>query len=124
MIKKNIDVFLSSEASITVERVESDSIFSEVDLSIYKGKDGYTPIKGIDYFTEEDIESLKEIFALKDHTHDNMGGSSKAICGTFKAGELKVGQGLDNKNSKNNPKWVDNVTPVNAVNLNEIEDKL
>ena len=124
MIKKNIDVFLSSEASITVERVESDSIFSEVDLSIYKGKDGYTPIKGIDYFTEEDIESLKEIFALKEHTHDNMGGSSKAICGTFKAAELKVGQGLDNKNSKNNPKWVDNVTPVNAVNLNEIEDKL
>jgi hypothetical protein len=53
-----------------------------------------------------------------------MGGSSKAICGTFKAGELKVGQGLDNKNSKNNPKWVDNVTPVNAFNLNEIEDKL
>lgn len=124
MIKKNIDVFLSSEASITVEKIESDNIFSEVDLSIYKGKDGYTPIKGIDYFTEEDIDSLKEIFALKDHTHDNMGSATKAICGTFKAGELKVGQGLDNKNSKNNPKWIDNVTPVNAVNLNEIEDKL
>jgi hypothetical protein len=124
MIKKNIDVFLSSEASITVEKIESDNTFSEVDLSIYKGKDGYTPIKGIDYFTEEDIESLKEIFALKDHTHDNMGNVSKAICGTFKAGELKVGQGLDNKNSKNNPKWIDNVTLVNAVNLNEIEDKL
>ena len=124
MIKKNIDVFLSSEASITVEKIESNNTFSEVDLSIYKGKDGYTPIKGIDYFTEEDIESLKEIFALKDHTHDNMGNVSKAICGTFKAGELKVGQGLDNKNSKNNPKWIDNVTPVNAVNLNEIEDKL
>lgn len=124
MIKKNIDVFLSSEASITVEKIESNNTFSEVDLSIYKGKDGYTPIKGIDYFTEEDIESLKEIFALKDHTHDNMGNVSKAICGTFKVGELKVGQGLDNKSSKNNPKWVDNVTPVNAVNLNEIEDKL
>ena len=25
---------------------------------------------------------------------------------------------------KNSPKWVDNVTPVNATNLNEIEDKL
>jgi hypothetical protein len=124
MIKKNIDVFLSSEASITVEKIESNNTFSEVDLSIYKGKDGYTPIKGIDYFTEEDIESLKEIFALKDHTHDNMGSATKAICGTFKAGELKVGQGLDNKSSKNNPKWIDNVTPVNAVNLNEIEDKL
>ncbi len=124
MIKKNIDVFLSKEANITVEKVESDGIFSEVDLSIYKGKDGYTPIKGIDYFTEEDIESLKEIFALKDHTHDNMGSVTKAICGTFKAGELTVGQGLDNKSSKNIPKWIDNVTPVNAVNLNEIEDKL
>lgn len=124
MIKKNIDIFLDSEANITIEKIESDKIFSNVDLSIYKGKDGYTPIKGVDYFIEEDINALKEIFALKDHTHDNMGGSSKAICGTFKAGELKVGQGLDNKNSKNNPKWVDNVTPVNAVNLNEIEDKL
>lgn len=124
MIKKNIDIFLDSEANITIEKIESDKIFSNVDLSIYKGKDGYTPIKGIDYFIEEDINALKEIFALKDHTHDNMGGSSKAICGTFKAGELKVGQGLDNKNSKNNPKWVDNVTPVNAFNLNEIEDKL
>ena len=124
MIKKNIDIFLDSEANITIEKIESDKIFSNVDLSIYKGKDGYTPIKGVDYFIEEDINALKEIFALKDHTHDNMGGSSKAICGTFKAGELKVGQGLDNKNSKNNPKWVDNVTPVNAFNLNEIEDKL
>ena len=66
MIKKNIDVFLSSEASITVEKIESNNTFSEVDLSIYKGKDGYTPIKGIDYFTEEDIESLKEIFAFKE----------------------------------------------------------
>ena len=124
MIRKNIDVFLSSEASITVEKVESNNAFSEIDLSIYKGKDGYTPVKGVDYFTDEDIEGLKEIFALKDHTHDNMEGSSKAICGTFKAGELKVGQGLDSKGSKNNPKWVDGVTPVNAVNLNEIEDKL
>ena len=124
MIKKNIDVFLSSEASVTVEKIESNNTFSEVDLSIYKGKDGYTPIKGIDYFTEEDIESLKEIFALKDHTHDNIESVSKAICGTFKAGELKVGQGLDNKSSKNNPKWIDYVTPVNAVNLNAIEDKL
>ena len=124
MIKKNIDIFLDSEANITIEKIESDKIFSNVDLSIYKGKDGYTPIKGVDYFTEEDIESLKEIFALKDHTHDNMGSITKAICGTFKAGELKVGQGLDNKNSKNNPKWIDNITPVNAVNLNEIEDKL
>lgn len=124
MIKKNIDVFLSSEASITVEKIESDNTFSEVDLSIYKGKDGYTPIKGVDYFTKEDIDSLKEIFALKDHTHDNIENSKKAICGTFKAGELKVGQGLDNKSSKNNPKWIDNITPVNAVNLNEIEDKL
>ena len=124
MIKKNIDIFLDSEANITIEKIESDKIFSNVDLSIYKGKDGYTPIKGVDYFIEEDINALKEIFALKDHTHDNVGGSSKAICGTFKAGELKVGQGLDNKNSKNNPKWVDNVTPVNAFNLNEIEDKL
>jgi hypothetical protein len=53
-----------------------------------------------------------------------MGNVSKAICGTFKAGELKVGQGLDSKSYKNNPKWIDNVTPVNAVNLNEIEDKL
>ena len=53
-----------------------------------------------------------------------MGNISKAICGTFKAGELKVGQGLDNKSLKNNPKWIDNVTPVNATNLNEIEDKL
>lgn len=124
MIRKNIDVFLSTEASITVEKIENDNTFSEIDLSIYKGKDGYTPVKGVDYFTEEDIEELKEIFALKDHTHDDIEGPARAICGTFKAGELKVGQGLDNKASKNGPKWVDGVTPVNAVNLNEIEDKL
>lgn len=123
-IDKNVDIFLDSETSIPIEKIESDKIFSNVDLSIYKGKDGYTPIKGVDYFIEEDINALKEIFALKDHTHDNMGGSAKAICGTFKAGELKVGQGLDNKDYKNNVKWIDNVTPVNAENLNEIEDKL
>jgi hypothetical protein len=122
--KENIDIFLDSEANIPIEEIESDKIFSNVDLSIYKGKDGYTPIKGVDYFIEEDINALKEIFALKDHTHDNMGGSAKAICGTFKAGELKVGQGLDNKDYKNNVKWIDNVTPVNAENLNAIEEKL
>ena len=124
MIRKNIDVFLSSEASIIVEKVESSNTFSEIDLSTYKGKDGYTPVKGVDYFTEEDIESLKDIFALKDHTHDNIENTERSICGTFKAGDLKVGQGLENKNSKNNPKWIDGVTPVNAANLNEIEDKL
>lgn len=124
MNKSSINVDLSNKASIKIDKVESTKSFANVDLSIYKGKDGYTPQKGIDYFTEEDIESLKEIFALKDHTHEGMGSTTKAICGTFKVGELKVGQGLDNKSSKNNPKWIDNITPVNAANLNEIEDKL
>lgn len=90
-----------------------------------KGDPGYTPIKGIDYFTQEDIESLKDIFALKDHTHDNIPPieTKKAICGEFLCGELKVGQGLE-KESKSSDKWIDNVTPVNAFNMNAIENKI
>ena len=120
--EKNINVSLSTSSNITANLSSVSNL--KVNLSNLNGKDGYTPVKGVDYFTEEDIESLKEIFALKDHTHDGIEITKKAICGTFKTGELKVGQGLDNKTSKNNPKWIDNVTPVNAVNLNEIEDKL
>lgn len=31
-----------------------------VGVDYYKGKDGYTPIKGVDYFTEEDIAEIKK----------------------------------------------------------------
>lgn len=122
LIEKELNVSLKTDNNITANLSSPNNL--KANLSNFHGKDGYTPIKGVDYFTEEDIESLKEIFALKDHTHDNTETTKKAVCGTFKAGELKVGQGLDNKISKNRPKWIDNVTPVNAVNLNEIEDKL
>lgn len=111
-----LKVSLSSDNGIN-----ADLAISKVIKGI-DGKDGYTPIKGVDYFTEEDIESLKDIFALKDHTHDG-NASQKAICGEFLCGELKVGQGLD-INSKSSGKWIDNVTPVNAENLNAIESKI
>ena len=111
-----LKVSLSSDNGIN-----ADLAISKV-IKGFDGKDGYTPIKGVDYFTEEDIESLKDIFALKDHTHDG-NISQKAICGEFLCGELKVGQGLD-VSSKSSGKWIDNVTPVNAENLNAIESKI
>ena len=50
----------------------------------------------------------------------------KAICGTFLAGELNVGEGLETQRNKlgEPTQWIDNVTPVNAFNLNKIEQKL
>ena len=118
-----------------------------------KGEDGYTPIKGIDYFTEEDISSLKDIFSTIDHTHKNkiddvviegnilkfyadnvlikeiklpanIDAESRAVCGEFLCGELLVGEGLSVKARNEVFKWVDGVTPVNAENLNAIEEKL
>ena len=114
-----------------------------------KGDDGYTPQKGVDYFTREDIDSLKDIFSQVEHTHYNkidnveLDGSilnfyaegiivksieiskrAVAICGEFLSGEVFVGEGVETLASKTQPKWVDGVTPVNAKNMNEIEDKL
>ena len=118
-----------------------------------KGEDGYTPIKGIDYFTEEDINSLKDIFSTIDHTHKNkiddvviegnilkfyadnvlikeiklpanIDAESRAVCGEFLCGELLVGEGLSVKARNEVFKWVDGVTPVNAENMNRIEDRI
>ena len=114
-----------------------------------KGDDGYTPQKGVDYFTREDIDSLKDIFSQVEHTHYNkidnveldefvlnfyaegiivksieIPKRTVAICGEFLSGEVFVGEGVENSTSRNQPKWVDGVTPVNAKNMNEIEDKL
>lgn len=33
-------------------------------LPVIKGQDGYTPQKGIDYFTEEDIQELIDMISL------------------------------------------------------------
>ncbi len=46
------------QATIT----EKDSIKGTMGVGVdyYKGKDGYTPIKGVDYFTEEDIAEIKK----------------------------------------------------------------
>ena len=33
------------------------------------GEPGHTPVKGVDYFTEQDIQSLN--LASKDHNHDS-----------------------------------------------------
>lgn len=51
---------------------------------------------------------------------------ASAICGEFLCGELTVGEGVSlNRVSEYVPtEWIDNVTPVNAFNLNKIEDKL
>ena len=118
-----------------------------------KGEDGYTPIKGVDYFTEEDINSLKDIFSTIDHTHTNKiddviieenilkfyadsvlvkeiklptssDTESRAVCGEFLCGELLVGEGLSAKARDEVFKWVDGVTPVNAQNMNRIEDRI
>lgn len=118
-----IEVDLLTENNLEVDLSDESSL--EVDLSIGKGEPGYTPIKGIDYFTKEDIEGLKDIFALKDHTHDGITPpmAKKAICGEFLCNELKVGEGL-NVEARNGEKWIDNVTPVNALNMNAIENRL
>ena len=114
-----------------------------------KGNDGYTPQKGVDYFTREDIDSLKDIFSQVEHTHYNkidnveldgfilnfyaegiivksieIPKRAVAVCGEFLSGEVFVGEGVETLASKTQPKWVDGVTPVNAKNMNEIEDKL
>lgn len=35
-----------------------------------QGEPGYTPVKGVDYFTQEDIQALN--FADKEHNHDGV----------------------------------------------------
>ena len=145
---------ISSIQNIDCELSSSNNVFDK-ELNIGKGdkgdrgEDGYTPKKGIDYFTREDIESLKEIFSQVEHTHYNkidnveldgfvlnfyaegkivksieISKRTVAICGEFLSGEVFVGEGVENSTSRNQPKWVDGVTPVNAKNMNEIEDKL
>ena len=145
---------ISSIQNIDCELSSSNNVLGK-ELNIGKGdkgdrgEDGYTPKKGIDYFTREDIESLKEIFSQVEHTHYNkidnveldgfvlnfyaegkivksieISKRTVAICGEFLSGEVFVGEGVENSTSRNQPKWVDGVTPVNAKNMNEIEDKL
>lgn len=145
---------ISSIQNIDCELSSSNNVLGK-ELNIGKGdkgdrgEDGYTPKKGIDYFTREDIESLKEIFSQVEHTHYNkidnveldgfvlnfyaegkivksieISKRNVAICGEFLSGEVFVGEGVENSTSRNQPKWVDGVTPVNAKNMNEIEDKL
>ena len=64
---------ISSIQNIDCELSSSNNVLGK-ELNIGKGdrgEDGYTPKKGIDYFTREDIESLKEIFSQVEHTHYN-----------------------------------------------------
>ena len=149
--KPTLSASLSSTRNLSCKSNQVNTL--DARLSMLKGKDGYTPIKGVDYFTEEDINSLKTIFSEVDHTHDNkiddvkIEGNTltfyaegnivksiilptqqipqaKAICGEFLCGELLVGEGLNLNTKSDTPKWVDNVTPVNATNMNEIEYRL
>lgn len=53
---------------------------------------------------------------------------ARAICGEVICGEVFTNQGLDSSKSKSrsyNPtEWIDGVTPINAENLNNIENKI
>lgn len=117
--ENSISVNLNEELNLNTSLSPKESLNFNASIGIKgdKGDDGYTPIKGVDYFTEEDIESLKEIFVVKNPTN------KQAICGTFTVGELTVGEGLGST-SKGTTKWVDYVTPVNAANMNSIENRL
>ena len=147
----DIEAKLTNKSKLNVKLNTEDNLSCSASIGIKgpKGEDGYTPIKGVDYFTQEDIDSLKDIFSQLDHTHTNkiddvrlednvlnfyadgelitsveLPTRSKAICGEFLCGELTVGEGIEKSLRTESPKWIDGVTPVNAQNMNEIEDKL
>lgn len=149
----NIKAKLTNKSKLNVKLNTEDNLSCTASIGIKgpKGEDGYTPIKGVDYFTQEDIDSLKDIFSQLDHTHTNKiddvrlednvlnfyadgeivtsitlpnQSRTTAICGEFLCGELTVGEGLEKNIREGSPKWIDGVTPVNAQNMNEIEDKL
>lgn len=148
----SLSASLSADKKITGNLSKDNHLLSRLSiLKGDKGEDGYTPIKGVDYFTQEDIDSLKDTFSQIDHTHTNKIDDvrlednvlnfyadgelitsitlpeqprAKAICGEFLCGDLTVGEGIEKGTREGSPKWVDGVTPVNAQNMNEIEEKL
>ena len=148
----SLSVNLSADKKITGKLCKDTHLTSRLSIAKGdKGEDGYTPIKGVDYFTQEDIDSLKDTFSQIGHTHTNKiddvrlednvlnfyaegelitsitlpeQARAKAICGEFLCGDLTVGEGIEKGIRESGPKWIDGVTPVNAQNMNEIEDKL
>ena len=148
----SLSVNLSADKKITGKLCKDTHLTSRLSIAKGdKGEDGYTPIKGVDYFTQEDIDSLKDTFSQIGHTHTNKiddvrlednvlnfyaegelitsitlpkQAKAKAICGEFLCGDLTVGEGIEKGIRESGPKWIDGVTPVNAQNMNEIEDKL
>ena len=51
---------LNTALQATITEKQSIKGTLGVGVDYYKGKDGYTPIKGVDYFTEEDIAEIKK----------------------------------------------------------------
>ena len=147
----SLSVNLSADKNFTGNLCKDNHLTSRLSIAKGdKGEDGYTPIKGVDYFTQEDIDSLKDTFSQIGHTHTNKiddvklednklnfyadgelitsitlpkQARAKAICGEFLCGDLTVGEGIEKGTRESGHKWIDGVTPVNAQNMNEIEDK-
>lgn len=49
-------------------------MFTEEQLAMLKGDDGYTPVKGVDYFTEQDKAEIAEDFATIQYVNDAVAG--------------------------------------------------
>lgn len=62
-LKKDLTFILTEYFSDTVSADKISAIvtnYVQTNAEMLKGKNGYTPIKGVDYFTEDDIEKMRQ----------------------------------------------------------------
>ena len=65
VMSKKIDFEVVMPKKVSVQVVEPNSPAAEVRLPGKPGKDGYTPVRGVDYFTPEDIETIADAVAAR-----------------------------------------------------------
>lgn len=77
-LKRDLTYILTEHFSSTVSDDKISDVvnkFVQNNVEMLKGKDGYTPIKGVDYFSEADISKLDAKYASK----EEIGNIGRAI---------------------------------------------
>lgn len=121
-------ISLKANASHSHEKYESEIAVLDQELRQLKAEISDTA----KYFDEVRLDGLNLVFYSKGveaqsiKLPSNLSPSARAMCGEFLAGELNCGENVSNYSLdiEAGTTWVDGQTPVNAENLNKIENKL
>lgn len=85
MARPKPDDYVYTETEVwTVESAVEDALREAKESGEFDGEDGYTPIKGVDYFTDEDKQEIADLIPVKD------GGNGSVIVNDTEENETNI----------------------------------